>query len=63
MNKLLLSLLLSFFLSSITQNQHCLNADGNPVAWWVQLVFPGSVPGGFAYFDATFTTSNFVIHN
>ena len=42
-------------------SQACLDPNGNTVAWWVQLLFPGSVPGGFAYIDSTFTSSDFTI--
>lgn len=56
MNKILLLYLL---LLTIVSSQQCLNADGNPVTWWVQLVFPEDVPGGYAYIDDTFTNSDF----
>ena len=42
-------------------SQTCLDPNGNPVSWWVQLIFPGSVPGGFAYFDSSYTAPSFVI--
>ena len=43
-------------------SQPCLDPNGNPVSWWVQLLFPGSVPGGFAYIDSSATSPDFVIH-
>ena len=36
----------------VSFSQPCLDPNGNPVSWWVQLLFPGSVPGGFAYIDS-----------
>lgn len=56
---LLVSLL---FVYSAT-SQQCLDPNGNPVAWWVMLLFPGSVPGGFGYLDSTSTTPQFQIHS
>ena len=41
----------------------CLNPNGTVVNWWLQLVFPGSVPGGFAYIDSTYAAPSFVIHS
>jgi hypothetical protein len=40
----------------------CLNPSGTMVSWWVQMVFPGGLPAGFAYFDSTFTAPSFVVH-
>lgn len=44
-------------------SQPCLNFQGQPVSWWVQLLFPGSVAEGFAYLDSTFTNSQFEVHS
>lgn len=41
----------------------CLNPNGTAVNWWLQMVFPGSVPGGFAYIDSTYAAPSFVIHS
>lgn len=43
--------------------QPCLDPNGNAVSWWINLIFPGSVPGGFAYFDSTFTSPEFTIYS
>lgn len=49
------------FVNSVIADQ-CLNPSGTVVNWWVQMIFPGAVPGGFGYFDSTFTAPSFVIH-
>lgn len=61
MNKLSLALLALLVASCSAQT--CLNPSGKPVTWWVQMIFPGSVPGGYAYFDSTFTAPSFVIES
>ena len=48
-------------MGSLVGAQQCLDPNGNAVAWWVQLIFPGSVPGGFGYIDSTSTTPQFRI--
>lgn len=45
----------------LSQSQSCLDQNGNSVSWWVQLIFPGSVPGGYAYIDNTYTAPSFTI--
>lgn len=40
----------------------CLNPNGTAVNWWVQMVFPGAVTGGFGYIDSTYAAPSFVVH-
>ena len=54
--------ILFIILVSLTNSQSCLDINGNPVNWWVKLIYPGSVPGGFAYFDHTFSAPSFVTY-
>lgn len=51
---------LAVFLLVVANSQPCLDINGNPVNWWVKLIYPGSVPGGFAYLDSTFAAPSFV---
>ncbi len=44
----------------LANSQPCLDINGNPVNWWVKLIYPGSVPGGFAYLDSSFAAPSFV---
>lgn len=54
---------LVFLLVLISVNaDQCLNPSGTMVNWWVQMLFPGSVPGGFGYIDSTYTAPSFVVH-
>lgn len=54
------STLLLVLLVSLASSQSCLDINGNPVTWWAKLIYPGSVPGGFGYFDSTFSAPSFV---
>lgn len=45
----------------LSHTQPCLDPNGNPVNWWVKLLFPGSVPGGYAYLDSSYAAPSFVI--
>ena len=53
----------AFLVAVLNSSQQCLDPNGTPVNWWVQLIFPGTVSGGFGYIDSTFITSKFAIHN
>ena len=57
------TILVLLLVASLASSQQCLDPNGTPVAWWVQLIFPGTVPGGFGYIDSTFVSSQFTIHN
>lgn len=57
-----LTLLISITLLVIVNSQTCLDPNGNPVYWWVKLLYPGSVPGGYAYIDSTFAAPSFILH-
>lgn len=57
-----ISLVLLLSLITLSACQPCLDNNGNPVNWWVKLLFPGSVPGGYAYLDSTFAAPSFVIY-
>jgi len=50
--------LLTLCLNS-AQSQQCLNSSGQKVDWWVMLIYPESLPLGYAYFDSTFTSNRF----
>lgn len=56
-----LAILVLLSLIALSNCQPCLDLNGNPVNWWVKLIFPGSVPGGYAYLDSTFAAPSFVI--
>lgn len=45
-----------------SKNQSCLSPSGSSVSWWVSLIFPNTLPSGYAYFDSTFTNSTFSIY-
>jgi hypothetical protein len=53
-------LLLTFVAVSYTKT--CLGIDGQPVVWWVQLIFPGKLNNGFAYMDDRYAAPSFGIH-
>lgn len=52
--------LVAIFLLVLANSQPCLDINGNPVNWWVKLIYPGTVPGGFSYFDSTYAAPSFV---
>lgn len=56
-----LKLLLLACLIALSSSQPCLDINGNPVNWWVKLLFPGTVPGGYAYFDSSYSAPSFTI--
>lgn len=56
-----LSIVLVLCLIALSNSQPCLDPNGNPVNWWVKLLFPGTVPGGFAYLDSSYAAPSFVI--
>lgn len=58
----MLNLLIGILLLCLANCQQCLNPNGTVVSWWVQLLFPTSVQGGFAYIDNTYAAPSFVIH-
>jgi hypothetical protein len=60
--KLIISLFITALLLASVSSQHCLNAHGQTVDWWVMLIYPGSISTGYAYFDSTFTTSTFQLN-
>jgi len=57
-----LTILLLVALLAFANTQSCLDPNGNPVDWWVKLLYPGSVPGGFGYIDSTYTAPSFVLY-
>ncbi len=56
-NIFFIALLLGF-----ATTDQCLNPSGVMVNWWVQMVFPGAVPGGFGYIDSTYAAPSFTVH-
>lgn len=50
------------FIFALSFSKLCLNPDGESVDWWLQLIFPSNVPGGFAYFDSSYAAPSFVIN-
>ena len=57
-----IKILLVLCFLALSNSQPCLDINGNPVNWWGTMIYPGSVPGGFAYFDSTFTAPSFVLY-
>jgi hypothetical protein len=57
------ALILIVVLLATANADQCLNPNGTVVNWWLQMVFPGAVPGGFAYIDSTYAAPSFVIHS
>lgn len=55
------SILLVLCFLALSNAQPCLDMNGNPVNWWVKLLFPGSVPGGYAYLDSTYSSPTFTL--
>jgi hypothetical protein len=55
-------LFLTLILCARVHSQTCLDINGNPVNWWVKLLYPGSVSGGFGYFDSTYAAPSFVLY-
>lgn len=62
MNISLYWLLLLLLIVQYSKSQVCLGINGEPVTWWVQLIFPGKFSNGFGYMDSTFRTSSLEIH-
>lgn len=57
-----LAIVLVLAVLSLSNCQSCLDPNGNVVDWWVKLLYPGSVPGGFAYLDSTYQAPSFVLY-
>ncbi len=58
LNKSFFILVLSCLLwSSIAQS--CIDRNGQPISWWIQLIYPKTLPSYYAYFDSKFTTNKF----
>jgi hypothetical protein len=53
----LLTLLLTVIM--VSYSQKCLNRDGKPVDWYLQLHLPASVDSGYLYFDSLSTQPQF----
>jgi hypothetical protein len=53
--------LLFLTLVIVSHSKTCLGIDGQPVVWWVQLIFPDKLNNGFAYMDDRYVSS-FGIH-
>jgi hypothetical protein len=49
-------------LATIANSKTCVGIDGRNVAWWVQLIFPGTFENGFGYIDSLSNNSTFAIH-
>ena len=56
------SIILLLCLLAFANSQTCLDVNGNPVNWWAKLIFPGSVPGGYAYIDSSYSAPSFVVN-
>jgi hypothetical protein len=56
------SIILLICLLGLANAQTCLDSNGNPVNWWAKLIFPGSLPGGYAYIDSSYSAPSFVIN-
>jgi hypothetical protein len=56
-------LAIAIILVTIAHTQKCLDNNGRAVTWWVQLLIPGKVQQGFAYFDSSFKAPSFVLFN
>ena len=55
------AILVFALLATCLVSQPCLDPNGNAVSWWVMLLYPGSVPGGFSYIDSSKTDPSFTI--
>ncbi len=52
-NKPLTLLILLVISLQLTQSQYCMNAAGEPVAWWIVLKVPPMIGNsGYGYYDS-----------
>lgn len=48
----------------LCRQQHCMNAVGEPVDWWIVLKVPPMTKNyGYGYYDASMRTAEFVYIN
>lgn len=57
--KILAYILFTSCIIQICYTQSCISKNGEPVSWWIQLIYPKTVQDQYAYFDSNFMTNKF----